>query len=205
MSHVPVTTHLAFHAPWSPDHSPLPWLWWLLVTTASSASHSGLVKSLVTNPRRKHPSHEPVTCLLVIRWTLYTYTVNFQEPFLLEFFLSDARIILTVFAELASCEPSAGHWPCLHVTGEKLGYEDYWDPESGECRPKNVVSERVFRILTPPCPLGDHWPWEGPCHTPDLSWCDIPHTHQTQWFCNWLCILLSKRKYTNEIFCFILN
>ena len=164
---------------WSPD-SVLPRLWWLLVTAESSVSYSGLVKSLVINPHRKHHSHGPVTVSIIAHLphrTLFCFT------FLL-IWREDHDYIDNI-AEPASCEPGPSHWPCLHVTGEKLGSSDYWDPEWGVqtvCRPKNVV-----RHVSVPHPdtasTGDHWPWGAPCHTPDLSWCDIPQTHHTQDFC----------------------
>ena len=89
-------------------------------------------------------------------------------------------------AEPASCEPGPSHWPCLHVTGEKLGSSDYWDPEWGVqtvCRPKNVV-----RHVSVPHPdtasavmTTDHGRGPVSHSRPLLMWHPSDSSHT--WFC----------------------
>ena len=175
--------------PWLPDplSSPLPWLWWLLVTTLTSVSHSGLVKSLVTNPHHKHHTHEPVTRLLIIRSTVYSRLPRTLFTWVLFIRREDHIDNICGTCKLwAKCGP-------LTVSS----------CDGRETRIRGLLRSGVRRVQTKKCrewasvPHPDTastwWPLTmggAVSHSrPLLMW--HPHTHQTQWFCNWLCFLLS--------------
>ena len=188
VSHVLVTTHTDSHAPssplvtrllrlsdsgdfWSPQRA-------LSLTQVWSSSWS---PTLTANITLMDP------CFLIIRCT-----VHFLEPFLLYF--SFYQTWGSYWQYCGTCKLWAGPGPLTvsSCDGEKLRSRDCWDPEwavsadlSWADQKMSWSCEWVFRILTPP-PLW--WPLTmgAVSHSRPLL-CDIPHTHQTQWLCKYIC------------------
>ena len=154
VSHVPVTTHLDSQPPGHQTHSSA-----LHSRDSGDSGHRRHLRLslrsgqyLVTNPHRSHHSHGSVS----VSSYHQTENMDFLETLLLKTVILYIRRVDRIDNICGTCKLWArpGHWPCLHVTGEKLGSER----ELSRSGVRRVETKKCRERASVPHPDTARWP-----------------------------------------------